>query len=59
MPLQNPEHIILAAKRLVESDRRSEIRLSGIFSTNSPSSNLSQKYTKFATKIRDNYCAKH
>ncbi len=27
MPLQNPEHIILSAKRLVESDRRSEIRL--------------------------------
>jgi len=28
MPLSSPEHIILEAKRLVESDRRSEIRLS-------------------------------
>ena len=27
MPLNNPSHIINAAKRLVESDRRSEIRL--------------------------------
>jgi len=27
MPLNNPTHIILEAKRLVESDRRSEIRL--------------------------------
>jgi hypothetical protein len=27
MSLQNPEHTILSAKRLVESDRRSEIRL--------------------------------
>lgn len=27
MPLNNPAHIILEAKRLVESDRRSEIRL--------------------------------
>lgn len=27
MPLNNPAHIILVAKRLVESDRRSEIRL--------------------------------
>ena len=27
MPLNNPEHIILEAKRIVESDRRSEIRL--------------------------------
>lgn len=27
MPLNNPEHIILEAKRLVESERRSEIRL--------------------------------
>ena len=27
MPLNNPSHIILDAKRLVESDRRSEIRL--------------------------------
>jgi hypothetical protein len=27
MPLNNPEHVILEAKRIVESDRRSEIRL--------------------------------
>jgi hypothetical protein len=27
MPLNNPSHIIIQAKRLVESDRRSEIRL--------------------------------
>lgn len=27
MPLNNPAHIVLEAKRLVESDRRSEIRL--------------------------------